>query len=129
MSNAELCDEVLRREENRLEFRRLDGIYQEGDDPDALVVEIGYFAAEWGSRRVEDLVWRNNAAPELARRLQQRDQELREVRQALDIGPGEPIDGEIVEAIEELQRQAARAAELEKRLELLKCDAARGQVS
>lgn len=68
-------------------------------------------------------------APEMARRLRDRDEELREVRQALDLGPGEPIDGEIVEAVEELQRQAARVAELEKIVALLRCDAGRGASS
>lgn len=68
-------------------------------------------------------------APELARRLRGRDEELRDVRQALDIGPGEPMDGEIVEAIEALQKQAARVAELERIVALLRCDAGRGASS
>lgn len=74
--------------------------------------------------------------PELARRLQERDRELKDVRQALDIGPGEPIDSEITDAIEELQKQAARVRELEtlldavrKERDLLRCDVARGWVS
>lgn len=72
-------------------------------------------------------------APEAARRLRERDDELREIATALDLGPGELIDGEILNAIEALQDQARaaealrqRVAELEGNLSLVKCDMARG---
>jgi hypothetical protein len=61
-------------------------------------------------------------APEAARRLRERDDELKAIAAALDLGPGEVIDGEILEAIEALQEEARRAKELESRLSLLKCD-------
>lgn len=73
-------------------------------------------------------VWLLGLAPEAARRLRQRDGELRDIARLLEI-VGEPLDGEVVEAIEELQRQAARVAELERIVALLKCDAGRGAVS
>ncbi len=65
--------------------------------------------------------------------VRERDDELKAIAAALDLSPGEHIEGEVLEAIEALQEQARgaealrqRVAELEGNLSLVKCDMARG---
>lgn len=111
LSTTELCDEV-----ERLHARRLD---------------LGTPAA------LADMAWlARGAAPVMAPLLREAEQELRELAALLDLGPAGHVAGEIAEAVEALQRRAARATELERLLaqmteqrDLLRCDLARGQVS
>lgn len=129
MSTAALCDEIARLDvaatpapwQSRFIYRALSSTRRHARRLGLSFLGDG--SKDWTD---SDLCARyRTLAPEAARRLRERDDELKEIATALDLGPGELIEGEILEAIEALQEQARRAAELEQRLALLKCDAGR----
>lgn len=137
LSTAALCDEI-----ERLDAKATRGQWKAGQhDPYSLMAWEGSQRSNLavfdpGNAYTGDveLCARYRAlAPEAARRLRERDDELKAIAAALDLSPGEHIEGEVLEAIEALQEQARgaealrqRVAELEGNLSLVKCDMARG---